>query len=401
MNGRKKMISLCMIVKNEAKNLPRALDSIRGLVDELIVVDSGSSDTTKSIAAGYGAIIFDRPWQDDYSEIRNFSLRKATGDWILVLDADEAIASRDHAAIREIMDEPQYDGAMLYQRNYFEDPTAENWCANRTDYEEGKQFAGYADVPVVRFFRNTEHIFYEGIVHEIVDETIDRRRIKYTDIPIHHFRQDLHGQGTRAKQEKYLQILLKEYRRDHNNVKTCFLLGRQYYDLKMYPEAVGYLECAARLGTNSELVYTNLASAYYQCMMFPEAISVLEKVVAFNERYSEAFAMLGISYYETGQVQAAINALMKAITLRPTSVLYHYNLGVIYYRERDLEAAESMLRTAIRYCPRFTRALYLLFHVLIETGKMNEAIEVSRILAHMDMTLYEKIREKVTLLHVK
>jgi glycosyltransferase involved in cell wall biosynthesis len=390
-----------MIVKNEEKNLARALASVKGLVDEIIIIDSGSTDGTRSIAAGYNALIFDKAWQDDYSEIRNFGLRKAQGTWILVLDADEAIAERDHAAVREIMDDGRYDGAYFYQRNYFEDPLAENWCANRTDYEEGKPFAGYADVPVLRFFRNTEHIFYEGIIHEIVDETIDRKRVKYTDIPIHHFREDLHGEGVRRKQEKYLRILLKDYEKNPGSVKTCFLLGRQFHDLKMYPEAVAYLERAVQLGTNSEMVSTNLASAYYHCTMFAEAIEVLEKVVAFNERYSEAFLMLGLSYYETGKAQAAVNALVKAITLRPTSVLYHYNLGVMYYKERDLEAAETTLRTAVRYSPRFTRALYLLFYVLLEREKTQEAAEVARILDHTDKALYEKIKDKVVLLQAK
>ncbi|MBN1492681.1 MAG: tetratricopeptide repeat protein [Candidatus Omnitrophica bacterium] len=391
-------ITLCMIVHNEEANLERALLSVKELVDEIVVVDSNSQDATREIALKHGAAVYDYEWHDDFAAARNFSLKQAQGDWILVLDADEVIAKRDHDEIRAIMHGEKYEAAGFYQRNYFEDPSAENWCANRTDYEEGKQFTGYADVPVIRFFKNIPHIYFEGIVHELVDDTITPRKIKYTDIPIHHYRKDFRSEAAREKQERYLRILLKEYGNDPYSVKTCFLLGRQYHDLQRYPEAVAYLERATQLGTNSELVYTNLASAYYHCTMYAEAIEVLEKVIGFNARYSEAFMMLGIAYYETGRVQEAINSLVKAVNLRPTSVLYRYNLGAVYYKERNLEAAESTLREAVRLCPKFTRAFFLLYYTLEEEKKYAEAIEVSRILEQMDMELFNKIKDRAQLL---
>jgi glycosyltransferase involved in cell wall biosynthesis len=84
-------ITACMMVKNEERNLRRCLDSIRGVVDELIVVDTGSSDGTVAIAEEYGARIYHSPWRDDFSFHRNESLSYATGDWVLVIDADEEL----------------------------------------------------------------------------------------------------------------------------------------------------------------------------------------------------------------------------------------------------------------------------------------------------------------------
>ncbi|MDZ7260791.1 MAG: glycosyltransferase family 2 protein [candidate division KSB1 bacterium] len=81
-------LSLCMIVKNEEHYLAGCLESVKDLVDEMVIVDTGSQDRTKEIAAHYGARLFDYTWDDNFSEARNESLRQATGDWILYLDAD-------------------------------------------------------------------------------------------------------------------------------------------------------------------------------------------------------------------------------------------------------------------------------------------------------------------------
>ena len=84
-----------MIVKNEEKHLVKCLKSVRDIVDEMIVVDTGSTDKTKDIAQVFGAKVFDFPWTGDFSAARNHSLEQATGDWILILDADEVISARD------------------------------------------------------------------------------------------------------------------------------------------------------------------------------------------------------------------------------------------------------------------------------------------------------------------
>ncbi len=85
-------LSVCLITKNEEANLARCLESLRGLWDELIVVDTGSTDRTVEIAHSFGARLFHFTWQDDFSLARNFCISQATGDWILSIDADESIA---------------------------------------------------------------------------------------------------------------------------------------------------------------------------------------------------------------------------------------------------------------------------------------------------------------------
>ena len=95
-------ISLCMIVKNEEKILARCLDSLKGIMDELIIVDTGSTDRTKEIAQHYTDKVFDFKWTDDFSAARNFSFSKATMDYIYVADADEVLDAENHLKFKQV-----------------------------------------------------------------------------------------------------------------------------------------------------------------------------------------------------------------------------------------------------------------------------------------------------------
>ena len=92
-----------MILKNEEPNLARCLMSVKPVADEIIVVDTGSTDKTRAIAAALGAKVFDFTWTNNFSETRNYSLSKASGEWILVLDADEIISPLDHDKLKKLL----------------------------------------------------------------------------------------------------------------------------------------------------------------------------------------------------------------------------------------------------------------------------------------------------------
>ena len=126
------MISLCMITRNEEQNLARCLGSVREMMDEIIVVDTGSVDRTIEIAELFGARTYDFAWTEDFSAARNFCLSKASGDWIFALDADEIISGRDHIHLRNLI-RTAADGSTAYSlvtRNYTKDPNQVGWVAN-------------------------------------------------------------------------------------------------------------------------------------------------------------------------------------------------------------------------------------------------------------------------------
>ncbi|MDE5863328.1 MAG: glycosyltransferase family 2 protein, partial [Lachnospiraceae bacterium] len=122
-------ISTCMIVKNEERLLARCLECVRVFSDEIIIVDTGSTDRTKEIAAGYTDKIYDFQWVNDFSAARNFSFSKATKEYIYVADADEVI---DDENIRQILDLkkvllPEIDIVQMYYANQLEFGTTYNY----------------------------------------------------------------------------------------------------------------------------------------------------------------------------------------------------------------------------------------------------------------------------------
>src|SRR5262249_41567284 len=102
--GRMMRVSLCMIVRNEEANLPACLQTAADLVDEIIVVDTGSTDRTKDVAAGFGARVFDFPWVGSFAAARNESLRHAACPWLFWLDADDRLDDANRARLRALFD---------------------------------------------------------------------------------------------------------------------------------------------------------------------------------------------------------------------------------------------------------------------------------------------------------
>jgi glycosyltransferase involved in cell wall biosynthesis len=143
-------LSLCMIVRNEEDVLARCLESAAGVVDETIVVDTGSTDATGALALAHGARVVWWPWQDDFSAARNVSLREATGDWILVLDADESLAPESGARIREAIERSADVAA-------FQLPVV-------NDYGDGQRLACL----ITRLFRRLPGVSFENRIHEQV-----------------------------------------------------------------------------------------------------------------------------------------------------------------------------------------------------------------------------------------
>ena len=104
-------LSACLIARNEQANLSRALRSIQGVCDEIIVADTGSTDRTPEIARDMGARVIEFPWCDDFAAARNFTIGHARGDWIFWLDADDRLDAPDRAKLRELFAGLAYDNA--------------------------------------------------------------------------------------------------------------------------------------------------------------------------------------------------------------------------------------------------------------------------------------------------
>ena len=150
------LLSLCMIVKNEESVLERCLKSVADIVDQIVIVDTGSKDRTVDIARGYTSEIYTYPWHGDFSAARNESLRYAKGKWILVLDADDELSETSHWRLRPLIEKTQYDAIGIIIRN----------IAPPNDIVK------YYDDTRYRLFRNRKGYRYEQRVHNQIAGSI-------------------------------------------------------------------------------------------------------------------------------------------------------------------------------------------------------------------------------------
>lgn len=225
------LLSLCMIVKNEQAALPRCLDSVRGLADEVIVVDTGSTDATPEIAARYGAKVVSFDFRTvDFAAARNHALAQASGQWILVLDADERLTPDGVPLIRELIARVDRAGYYLERLN-----TQHGTSGATTDH-------------VVRLFPNHPAFRFRGRVHETIDASIlaAGARLLRSDIRIQHdFASD--PEARRKRNLWYIGILNEEIATNPSDDSRLDFLAAEYHQLGMFEKAAEIAERIACL----------------------------------------------------------------------------------------------------------------------------------------------------------
>lgn len=200
-------LTLCMIVKDEALLLRPCLESVKGVVDEIIIVDTGSDDETISIALEYGANVLRHEWQNDFSLARNKSLKDATGDWILFLDADERLDRNSIPKLKEIINKKNVEGCRLELVNYIDDGSSTM-----------KNF-------ILRLFRNRGYRF-TGKIHEQIEHEVSQKgMIIQAPIVIHHLGYLSKIMDLKQKESRNVEMLEKELRDSPQNSYLRFQLG--------------------------------------------------------------------------------------------------------------------------------------------------------------------------------
>jgi len=170
-------VSVCIIAKNEEQMLPRCLESVK-FCDEIILVDTGSTDRTTDIARSYGAQVYEHPWENDFSLHRNQSIGYANSDWICIIDCDEAFAS-DMANFKDRLDliDPSIGGLVVRVNEIGENRPSTSWLG-------------------IRFFRLSSGIHYKGIVH---NKAVYHGGCAATDVVLNHYGYSLSPEKMKSK----------------------------------------------------------------------------------------------------------------------------------------------------------------------------------------------------------
>ncbi|MBC7325690.1 MAG: glycosyltransferase [Moorella sp. (in: Bacteria)] len=238
------LVSLCMITRNEAHCLAFCLNSVRHLVQEIIVVDTGSADGTPDVAARYGARVFAFPWGEDFAAARNYSLAHATGEWILVLDADEILAPVRAEELAALLAAPGVEGYFVTVRSYL-----------------GSGEEAIED-QVVRLFRNRPAYRFEGAIHEQVAGSIKRHYggggLACSPLLIHHFGYLDRQVQAKNKRRRNIGVIVRALGEKPADPFLLYSLGIEYLQGGEAAQGTALLERALALARGDEGYFRDL-----------------------------------------------------------------------------------------------------------------------------------------------
>jgi len=227
------LVSACMIVRDEERFLGNCLTSLRDLVDEVVIGDTGSTDKSPEIAREHGASVFDIPWKDNFAAARNAVIDRARGQWILAIDADERLrpfSKKDLFSALHRTSKWAFYSMLCHKRDW-------------TPYW------------VLRVFRNDRRIRYRGTIHENIREGLERvlflerGEVGYLDIVLDHFGYE----GDQVhKYRRNFPLILNELRVNPENTNNISHLGLIYYKLGQVPRAEANWKRAIRIIANKE-----------------------------------------------------------------------------------------------------------------------------------------------------
>ncbi|MFM9071878.1 MAG: glycosyltransferase [Cyanobium sp.] len=369
-------VSLSMIVRDEAASLATCLDSVRGFVGEMVVVDTGSVDDTVAIAKEAGAVVHHLPWPGDFAAARNVALEKVKGDWVLVLDADERLRPEAIAPLRDAMAAPEALLITLLRQ------------------ECGAQQSPYSSVS--RLFRRHPGIRWSRAYHALVDDSVEtllgkepQWRVVHCPVPalLHDgYRPERIEQGKKA--QRLREAMETELLRDPADPYTCAKLGgleismgnrERGVDLlrhglescprEAHPERyVLLLHLALALVKDepalAETLYRealalpldprltlaarlNLASQLLHCGATAEAVARGMEATRIAPELAHGWLHLGLSLRRSGDLPGAISAYRQALAIEPTQSDGHQNLGLALLLAGDVLGARGHLQQAI------------------------------------------------------
>jgi glycosyltransferase involved in cell wall biosynthesis len=341
----KRKISLSMIVKNEESVLERCLKSVHQMVDEIIVVDTGSTDATKEIAYRFGAKVFDFPWDNSFAEARNYAIEQCTGVWILVLDADEYFQEDQSVLLRSFIEENDKIGRIRIISSFYSN--------NETRFS-------HSDVS--RLF--PKNIRFSGRIHEQLDSSLVRMD---TGLEISH-----DGYFKSNKGQRNLDLLLLELAEKPGDSYLFFQLGKEYKKLLNYSSAEHYFQKCYDFRQINAPIYDDLVVQYLYTMIetknYSQGLNVINNEQSNLLHLIDFHFVSGLFYTEIALFnsdnpmsifplieQSYLNCLVlneqdgREIVIGTGSAFASYNLAVYYEMSGVLTKAKEFYRISSEY----------------------------------------------------
>lgn len=404
-------LSACMIVKNEERFLAQCLNSIKDAVDEIIIVDTGSSDKTVEIAQSFGTRVYHHPWNNSFSEARNHSLSYATCDWILQIDADEALEQADIPLLHNLMTSDSYNAIFV---------------AIYSELSGGQSKHYYTRV----FRRGKAH--FEGIVH---NQLVFEGKAFQSEIRFYHYGYNLSETEMLKKYKRTGDLLRQQLVQNPNNIFFMANLIRNYRNERNYGKVIELAEKGLNISLSQtdfnsksqrQRIYVDLVYALLNTHHLDRAEEICKEAVKENpdsldilfimgevllkkecfsdalhylKRYliakdienkkpifnlaivdayyyeHKAYDNIGVCYESLKLFKEAEVSYKKAIELNNNEPLYYSNLASLYASQNRLEEAENMASIAANLSTNNHRTYLLLGKIQAMRKKPHKAID--------------------------
>ncbi|MCS6852418.1 MAG: glycosyltransferase [Gemmataceae bacterium] len=351
-------VSLTMIVKNEEADLPGCLESVADLVDDIVVIDTGSTDRTKEVAARYGARVFDFTWIDHFAAARNEGIKHAVGDWIFWMDADDRLDADNRGRLKQLFAGLRDELAGYMMK-----------CVCRAEGAAG----GVLVLNHMRLFRKHPEVRWQYRVHELIRPALQKAGgITYwTDVVIQHTGYQSY-EDYRRKVERNLRLLTIEHAEEPNDPFILCNLGRTLMGLKRPAEAIPYLRRSLELSPDTAnyltKLYVLIGQGYAMLGQKREALAVTQEGRARFPDDSELLFREAALRLELGDLPGAEACLLELLRLPPEAThtiavdpglrgyKARHNLAIVYHRQGRFAEAEAQWNQVLAERPDYLEA---------------------------------------------
>lgn len=343
-------LSVFLIVRDEAAHLPTCLASVVGIADEIVVLDTGSTDDTIRIAAGFGARVGHFTWGNDFAAARNACMALARGDWLLHLDADEALDPAQAAQVRALVDADGHgaDAIEVTLANYCDDPRAWRWVPATPGDPWAHGHSGYVQTILLRLFRGGRGFEYREPVHENITQSVHERggRIASSSILIHHYGFDPGPERRAAKARLYFEIAQAKVTAAPDVAKHQLDLAEQAFACGEGALAEAAARRALVLAPDDLAAGTLLANLLLNRGALDEARAQLEALCAAGHEAPHLFTARGAIACTQGRLGQARTLLEQALALEPRAPMPRLYLARVDDREGRPDRALQGLQLA-------------------------------------------------------